>query len=254
MKLNDFLSALEAIAPQALALEWDNVGLLIGPDHDEVRHVLVALDCTPVTAQEALECAADLLLTHHPLFLSGIKRFLPNDPETAGAYILARHGIGHVAAHTNLDVAQGGVNDALAAALGLTGTAAYGAAGMGRIGTLPTPVSLERLAQTVAAQLDTAVRVCGAGTRLVSRVAVLGGAGSGEAEEAVAAGAEVYITGECRHHHALYAAQRELCVIEAGHYETERVALPLLIKCLQERTPGVQYQLTRSEKPSLRKL
>lgn len=254
MKLNDFLAALEAIAPQALALEWDNVGLIVGPDHDEVRSVLVALDCTPVTAREALERGVDLLLTHHPLFFGGVKRFLPNDPETAGAYILARHGVGHVAAHTNLDAAPGGVNDALAAALDLGEAVAYGAAGVGRIGTLPSPVSLEQFARTVAARLETAVRVCGEGMRLVSRVAVLGGAGGGEAEEAVAAGAEVYVTGECRHHQALYAAQRGLCVIDAGHYETERVALPLLIKCLQERTPGVQYHLTRSEKPSLRKL
>ena len=254
MKLNDFLAALETLAPHDLALSWDNVGLLVGPDHDEVKHVLVALDCTSVTAREAVEVGADLLLTHHPVFFEAVRRFLPNDPALAGAYILARHGIGHVAAHTNLDAAPGGVNDALAKALNIQNTLPFGEGAMGRIGTLEAPMTLDDLAHFIGERLNTAVRVCGDGAQRLARVAVLGGSGGRDAQAALAAGAEVLITGECAHHEALCAAEAGIALIESGHYETEVVVLPALIKCLQGLTAGVQYSLTRREKPSLRKL
>ena len=107
MKLAEFLLAMEHIAPKELAMDFDNVGLLIGTKRTEIKRVLLALDCTTATAQEAIDWGADLLLTHHPLFLSGIKRILPDDPATAGAYLLLRNGIAHFAAHTNLDAAPG---------------------------------------------------------------------------------------------------------------------------------------------------
>jgi len=254
MKLRDFLAALETVAPAMLAMAGDNVGLLVGPDHDEIQTVLVALDCTPDTAKEAAELGADLLLTHHPVFFNGVKRFLPDDPETAGAYALARHGIGLAAAHTNLDTAQGGVNDALAQALGVRDAVPFGADGMGRMGALEAPMKLGDFAAFVADALNAAVRLCGDDGKLVSRVAMIGGAAGERFPEARNAGADVYVTGECKHHHALAAMALGFAVIDAGHYETENVVLAALIKRLQELTPGVQYHLTRSEKPSLRKL
>lgn len=255
MKLNDFIAVMEAIAPQGLALGFDNVGLLVGPDHDEIRRVLVALDCTPVTAQEAVDTGADLLLTHHPVFFSGIKRFLPDGPETAAPYILVRHGVGHFAAHTNLDAAQGGVNDALASVLGLEDVSMFGAEGLCRIGTLPSPLTLADFAKHAARALETQVRFSGEGTKTVCRAAVLGGAcGLEDAYAAKEAGADVFLTGEIRHHEALAALVRGIPVVAAGHYETERTVLVPLIKRLQELAPGVQYSLTHCETPGLKGL
>lgn len=254
MKLTDFLAALETVAPAALAMAGDNIGLLVGPDHDEVAAVLVALDCTSVTAAEAKDLGADLLLAHHPVFFNGVKRLLPDDPETAGPYMLARHGIGLVAAHTNLDAAEGGVNDALARTLGVRDAVPFGSDGMGRAGALETPMTLGDFAALVADKLSAAVRVCAEADRLVSRVALIGGAAGERFPEAIAAGADVFVTGECKHHHALAAAALGLAVVDAGHYETENVALAPLIKRLQDLTPGVQYHLTRREKPCLGKL
>ena len=77
MKLTDFIAAMEHIAPPGLAMDFDNVGLLLGTDRHEITRVLVALDCTPATAQEAVDWNADLLLTHHPLFLDGQNVFCP---------------------------------------------------------------------------------------------------------------------------------------------------------------------------------
>lgn len=85
---------MQQIAPRELKMDYDNVGLLIGPEKQEIRRVLVALDCTSVTAKEAIEWGADLMLTHHPVFFRGTKRIAPDDPATAGAYMLIRHGIG----------------------------------------------------------------------------------------------------------------------------------------------------------------
>lgn len=254
MKLKEFLDVFETIAPKGLAMEWDNVGLLVGPDHEEVNRVLVALDCTPVTAKEAADTGADLLLTHHPVFFNGIKRFLPDDPDTAGPYILARHGIGHVAAHTNLDAVSGGVNDALAQQLGLIDPSPMEKTGLGRVGMLETPMTLRSFSRMVEKQLDTVVRVNGESERVISRAAVMSGAGGDDIADAFASGADVYVTGECRHHQALRAGVMGICVVEAGHYETERVVLPPLIKRLQELAPGVQYNLTRREQACLRRL
>ena len=119
MKLSGFLAAMERIAPRELALEFDNPGLLIEPDHEEIKSVLVALDCTPQVAREAEERNADLVLTHHPLFFHPVQKLLYREPETAAACLLLRHGIGHFAAHTNLDAALGGVNDTLCELFGV---------------------------------------------------------------------------------------------------------------------------------------
>ena len=122
MKLHDFLETMEQIAPAALALDFDNAGLLIGPEKEDIRKVFIALDCSLDTAREAIQWGADLLLTHHPVFFGGIKHILPRDPDTAAPWLLLRHGIGLFAAHTNLDAARGGVNDCLCAALGIQDT------------------------------------------------------------------------------------------------------------------------------------
>lgn len=254
MKLKEFIKIIEAIAPPEGAMAHDNIGLLVGPDHDEIKSVLVALDCTPVTAKEAVDAGADLLLTHHPVFFNGIRRFLPDDPETAGAYILARHGIGHIAAHTNLDAARDGVNDALAEALSLSNAVPFAEGDMGRVCALEKPMALRDFAHMIEERLGAAARVCGDMERMIGRVALMGGAGSDFLSQAAETGADVFLTGECKHHQALYASAAGLCVIEAGHYETERVVLLPLIKRLQELAPGVQYNLTRREEPCLRRL
>ena len=106
MKLNDFINVMDGIAPRELAMDWDNPGLLIGTEKQDIKKVLVALDCSMATAKEAAEWGADLMLTHHPVFFRAVKHILPDDPETAAPYILLRNGIGLFAAHTNLDAAD----------------------------------------------------------------------------------------------------------------------------------------------------
>ena len=108
MKIQEFTAVMERIAPRDLALEFDNPGILIEPDHEEITRVLVALDCTTAVAKEAVELGVDLVVTHHPLFFHPVKHMAYSDPATKAACMLLRHGIGLFSAHTNLDAAHGG--------------------------------------------------------------------------------------------------------------------------------------------------
>lgn len=241
MKLRDFLAFMEDVAPLCLAEEWDNVGLLVGTTHTEIERVLLALDATPEAVAEAARVDAQLLLTHHPLMIHGTKRLMPGEP----AYELIRRNIGHYCAHTNLDSAVGGVNDVLAELFGLTDTrplqpSAHDLrAGLGRVGDI-APQPLEALARAVAHALKTPVRVCGDGARMVSRAAICGGGGSSLIDAARSSGAQVYISGDLKHHEALGALENGLCLIDATHAGTEMPVLKRLFSCLQGVRNGLQ--------------
>ncbi len=243
VRLEDFLSICESLAPKELALDFDNPGLLVGPDHDEIRRVLVALDCTGAVAREAVNWGADLVLTHHPMFFNGIKSFTPRDPGTSAAYTLARNGIGLFAAHTNLDAAHGGVNDALCEALGVKNVRIIGDEGIARIGELFERATLRNFAVHVQERLGGRVRIAGKPDAWVARVAVMGGSGGSDVKMVRNEGADVYVTGEIKHSQAIEAVHLGLAVVEAGHYETERVVMPSVICRLQALTDGVQYKL-----------
>lgn len=254
MKLSAFLDIMEMIAPKALAWEKDNPGLLIGTDRAEIKKVFLALDCTSVTAKEAIDWGADLMLTHHPLFWTPVRRILPDDPQTASAYLLLRNGIALFSAHTNLDAAQGGVNDQLASLFGVSDAKPLLPEGLGRVGTLPKPLSLCAFAQQAERVLQGSIRCCGDAESLVSRIAFIGGAGGGELDAVLASGADTLVTGEIKHDQALWAQAAGLQVLQAGHYETERIVLYPLLNHLQSLTDDVQYNVTRFETSCLREL
>ena len=246
MKLNRFLEAMERIAPRALALEFDNPGLLVEPDHDEVSRVLVALDCSTAVAKEAAEWGADLVLTHHPLFFHPVSRMAYSSPDTAAACLLLRSGIGLFAAHTNLDAATGGVNDSLCALLGIKDAIPFDE-GVGRIGTLKSPVDVRAFEADVVRLLNTNAQFVGDPAGTVSRVAVMGGSGGSSLLPAKELGADLLLTGELKHSDAIASKAIGLRVIVAGHYETERVVLLPLIQRLQEACFPVQYQVSRAD-------
>ncbi len=251
MKKNDLLAIMEQLAPKDLAMAFDNVGLLVDNGKDDIKKVMLALDCTVTTASEAAEWGADMLITHHPQMLDGIKHISPFDPDTAGIYVLIRNGIAHFTAHTNLDAAIGGVNDCLADIFELCNVSKMQYDLLGRIGYLDREMSLYELAKLVEKRLKTSARICGAPDKIVKCVGVLGGAGGGEVENAYRSGAEVLLTGEIKHHQALRAQQLGMCVIQAGHYETEHIVLEPLRKRLQERTLDVQYKVASFESSCL---
>ncbi len=248
MLLCDFINAMESIAPKELALDYDNPGLIVGCEKKEVTRVLAALDCTVPVVCEAAEKGCDLVLTHHPLLFSAVKHITPDDPVTAPVFMLIRKGIGMFAAHTNLDCAEGGVNTTLCRLLGVENERAVPPENLVRVGELPAEMSFLEFARRVEDVLGTRVRVSGP-ERPVRRIMVCGGSGGSEYPLAAACGAEVLVTGECRHNQAVEAGFAGVNVIVGGHFETERIVLRPLVERLMPLTPGVGYLFSEQENP-----
>lgn len=229
--LADAIAALERAYPPWLAQDWDAVGLVCGDPTEPVTRALVAVDPTPAVVDEALEQGAELLLTHHPLLLRGAHGVPADDPKGGIVHRLVRARTALYCAHTNADAAAPGVSDALACALGVTveGPLAPehgGDVGIGRIGTLTAP---ERLADFVARVADAlppttwGVRGAGDPERPVQRVAVSGGAGDSLLDRARAAGVDVFVTADLRHHPADEHLRRDgaPALVDVAHWASE---------------------------------
>lgn len=229
-RVGDILERLAALMPLDTAEDYDNVGLLAGSAKCEVTGVLCALDLNTYVIDEALSCGADLIVTHHPILFRGRKTLREDDPEGKMLAKLVRSGISLIAMHTNYDNADEGVNDALAARIGLTGVEKL-ESGM-RIGEV-APVLLEELKTHVEKKLGGVVRAYGDPQTQVKRVAVLGGAGGDYFAIALKARADVFITGEVSYHTALDAVGLGMCVLEAGHAATEYPSVEYMARKLK---------------------
>ena len=248
MKLKDFLEVMEGIAPRELALGFDNPGLIVGTEREDISRVLVALDCTNSVVREAKEKNCGLVLTHHPLLFHAVKRISPEDPVTSPVYGLIRSGIGMFAAHTNLDSAEGGVNTQLCRLLGIMNERPVPPEDLCRVGELESETSFSEFAAFVGKVLGSAVRAAGP-ERKVRRVMVCGGSGGSEYPYAKDVGADVLVTGECKHSEAIEAVHAGVNVLACGHYETESIVLKPLINALRERTEGVEFILSEEGNP-----
>ncbi len=240
--VHDIESALYALAPKALAAEWDNVGLLAGSADREVRSVLVALDITEPVVEEAERMGADLIVSHHPVIFHPVKSITDRDPSGRLLIRLVRSGTGAVCMHTNLDAAQGGVNDALASALGLQDAAPAAEGGIARIGTLPETMALPGfLARVKNALRPNGIRYVDGG-RPIRKVAAGGGACGDFLWEAAALGCDAFVTADLKYNHFLDAGVLGLTVIDAGHFPTEDVVCPMVVRYLREKFPEVQVE------------
>lgn len=228
----DVVAALDSRFPPAWAQGWDRVGLVLGEPTAEVDTVLCAVDCVPETVAQAVAIGAQVLVVHHPLLLRGVSSVAPVTYKGRIVHDLIRQGVALFVVHTNADVADPGVSDALAARLGLTGLRPLQpspddpARGAGRIGTLParcTLAELTRLAAEVLPATAWGVRAAGDPDRPVRTVAVCGGAGDAFLADAVAAGVDAYLTADLRHHVASeHLAGGGPALLDAAHWATER--------------------------------
>lgn len=209
VKLSRIVKRLEELYPPRLAEEWDRVGLITGHPDSEIDKVLVAVDPVAKVLEQAIEVGAQLIVTHHPLYLRGTSFVAATDPKGILIHRLIENGIALFNAHTNADSAEGGVADSLAAAVGLKDTRPLiplsEHTGSGRIGDLPVSLPLKDFAQQVAQALPP----CPAGILIggdleakVKTIAVSGGSGDSFLEDARRAGADVYICADLRHHPA----------------------------------------------------
>ena len=258
MNVGDLVRIMETIAPARFAAPWDNVGLIVGDEASPLTRVLLTIDCTPEVLDEARRERVDAIVAYHPPIFVAEKRFLAGSI----AHDAARAGIAIHSPHTALDVADGGTNDVLAQALAMTAyqplrlldsrICEMGAMGemrgMGRVGSLDAaPVA--RLVDRVKSALSLGhVLVAGEVDREITRAAVCAGSGGDLLPDAIASGAQLFLTGELRHHDALRAMAAGLTVVCTLHSASERTALEALERRLAEQLTGVTVARSRLDR------
>ena len=245
----DILQFVESLAPCSMKMDWDNVGLLCGRKEKEVKKILVALDPFRNVIEEAIEIGADCIVTHHPLIFRNPLMAVNEDSETSRCVLtLIEHGIAAINAHTNYDLAPGGVNDILAQTLGLADITVIDPAGTDENGA---PYGLLRCGtvkeQPLAAFLTSVkdnlhcdgLRYVDAG-KPVCKVAVGGGSCADEMSDALAAGCNTFVTADVKYNQFRTAFELGLNLIDAGHFHTEIPAMPRLAEKLSEAFPDVE--------------
>ncbi len=243
--------ALFDAAPRELAMDWDNVGHLLGDPDQPVSRVCVALDITEAVADEAIAAGCELIVAHHPVMNC---RWLPvqtvRDDTPQGHLLLKllRHGVSAICMHTNLDAAEGGVNDVLAQTLKLVDPGPFTDNQVGRCGLLAEPMALPDFVHFVSQALHcSGVRYADAG-RPVRQVAVGGGA-CGEFEDAaIAAGCDTFVTADLSYHQFLDARGKGINLIDAGHFPTEDPICAELVSYLSGRFPELTVEKAASHR------
>lgn len=242
--IGDFYEAVNQIAAFSAAESWDNPGLLIGSKKMRVRGALLALDVTDAVLAEARLLDANLIITHHPVIFPSIKNI---DAESL-IYRLIVERISVISAHTNLDTAAGGVNDALAETLGLQNIRPLESAenpGFGRIGELPQALSPDVFAAFVKERLHAGGVRYTAG-REISAAAVCGGSGAALWRDALQQGAQALVTSEVKHHMLLESHRAGFTLIDAGHYATEAVAIEPFARQLSRLLPNAALTVSKA--------
>lgn len=230
MKCKQIIECFQQRTPESFAMEWDNVGLLVGRKEKEVNRILIALDATNEVVKEAIKQKVDLLVTHHPILFSSVQSVTDQDFLGNKLLLLIEHNIACFAMHTNYDICQ--MADLAASKFGITDTEPLEVTyeqdgekkGVGTVSVLEEPITLKECAQKVKKAFELEhVLLFGDETQLVQRIALSPGSGRHMLEEAKKAEAQVLITGDIGHHEGLDAMDMGISIIEAGHYGLEKI-------------------------------
>lgn len=251
MLCREIMQVIEAAYPREAALDFDNVGLLAGRAEKEVERVYIALDATDAVIERAAEVGADMLITHHPLIFSPLKRVTDEDFISRRILKLIQNDIAYYAMHTNYDVL--GMAELSEKILGIRDTQVLDITmekdgfpeGIGRVGSLERPMTLRECCVYVKHKLNLgSLKVFGDMDAQVSKLAVSPGSGKSVIGAAIAKGADVLVTGDIGHHEGLDAVEQGLAVIDAGHYGTEYIFIDDMKRFLEEKLPVLEVMTT----------
>jgi dinuclear metal center YbgI/SA1388 family protein len=248
-----FVTTRYLIAPQYTAstrvyvLNRSNENMVVYSDYQistqmlsDYKVLITGRNVTQEVVEEAAAKGCELIVAHHPVIFEPVRSLTDRDPTGKALLTMAEQGIAAICAHTNLDAAVGGVNDALAAALGLEEVTPLGlpyepTPAMGRMGKLSHPMNADDFARYVCERLGTHVKYSDSQKEEVHTVALCGGAGADFIEPAMAAGADALVTSEVKHHQWLAVQGKELIFVDAGHFETEQVIVSPLAETLKQQ-------------------
>ncbi len=247
---------LEQFAPPHLAEEWDNVGLLVGDRQREAQKVMTCLTITPESAAEAIDEKANLIVTHHPLPFIGLKRLTTDTAAGRLLWDLIGQRIAIYSPHTAFDAAREGINQRLAAGLGLRGISplisADNVCGAGRWGWLEELLSLAQVGERLKLFLHLErLQIAGEPQRQIRTVAVACGAADELLAAAQSIGCDCMVMGEARFHKCLEAKAAQIGLLLTGHYASERFAVECLAQVLAEQFPQLEIWASRRERDPL---
>lgn len=227
----EFKESIELIAPQFLMEEWDNSGIQIKTSDKNIEKILIALEITGDVIDEAIENEVDLIITHHPLIFKEICKIDIDD--IVGRYInkLVMKNISVYSAHTTFDKAIGGNNDYLISLINVkmsrtVGTGNFGELEIGRLLNLAKPLKIDDIVSIIENKLEIPafeIKKVGRTDKEIIKIGVCTGSGASLINDALENGCDLLITGDIKYHDAQHAKEMGLCLIDAGHYYTERI-------------------------------
>ena len=250
MLCKEIIQVIENAYPKSCAMQWDNVGLLVGRQEKEVKRIYVALDLTDDVLEAAIRLKADMIVTHHPLIFSAMKKITDEDFIGRRIIRMIQNDISCYAMHTNYDVM--GMADLAGNLLGMSdpqilevtcmdNPVDHSPKGIGKVADLLHAVSLEQYCACIKETFHLEhVKVFGDLNSEIQRTAISPGAGKSMIDAAVLAGADVLVTGDIDHHSGIDAVARGLAVIDAGHYGLEHIFIRDLAGYLRENTHNIE--------------
>lgn len=255
MKVQDIIDYFERDIPAALAMDWDNVGLLVGDKTADVHKIYVALDVTDEVIEHAIISGADMIVSHHPMIFGSINSVVADNFVGSRIMKLIQNGIACYAMHTNFDVAKMGeivarkMDVSVEAPLESTDCQEGAIRGIGFVGSIK-PVTVREFADSIKENFGLShVKIFGSGEAIVSKVACCPGSGKSDIDLALEAGAEVYVTGDIDHHSGIDAVARNLVIIDAGHYGLEHIFIKYIMELIDRDLPKLQVEAEGFKEP-----
>ncbi len=251
VKISELTNIVESLAPVGYAYKWDNVGLQLGSKNDNIKRALTTLEVTEAVLDEAIENNVDMIISHHPMIFSPLKKIIKEDLKGKLIYKAIQNNIAIYSTHTNIDIAPGGLNDYIANLLEIRDVEILEETdksinpidneisinGIGRVGKLEKSRTLEELIVVIKKQINIEhVTVAGDLKANIEKIAIINGSGADLIELAIHKGCQCVITGDVKYHDAQDAISRGINVVDIGHYHGEKFFPEFLANYLSKET------------------
>ncbi len=248
MDVSKVVEVLEAYFPLSLQEGWDNSGLQISPGDSSIKGALLSLDVGVNTVKEAIENDCNLIIAHHPLIFSSTKKLYNDIYPYNAIYKAIENGIGVYAFHTNLDIANGGLNDFLCNLLGLQKVKIVEKHPPLRVGELQRVVSLEEFVSYVGKKLDVeCIKYVKGNDGEIKNVAVCSGSCADMVYEIKDVDYDVFVTGDLKHHTAFFAKNSGINIVDATHFHTEKYAKYILEDVLKKEFTDIKTVVSKQD-------
>ena len=244
MKVTGIFEFLNNLYPTDTACDFDNMGILVGSPDNEVKKVLIALDCNKETLENAIRMGCDTVVTHHPVIFSPLKNVLSGSI----VFELIKNGISVISMHTNLDIAQNGVSEELCKVLDLENISSVTASdGFILKGGIISPVGADSFAERIKEKLGGNVKYVDGG-KPIENILVCSGSGGEFIFDAINLGFDAFVTSEIKHHQFLAAVDNNVSVFDAGHFDTEDIIVEPLKELLSKEFEDIDFSTYHSNK------